>query len=127
MPYSFVIEYYSKNKIERKSLVNRMFYALFLETIRLVNPELSKKIHDEKDNKSITIRKLWSDDYNLILRFTILDEKTFDNFIQIIFNACNKEFSLNNNKIKINKFNGTPNSGTFWANYETYEDLYNNV
>lgn len=126
MPYSFVIDYYSENKLDRSNLVQRMFYALLLETIRKVDPSLSQKIHDEKKNKSITVRKIWNDDYKISLRFTFLDESMFDNFTQVIFHACHKDFSLNSNIIKIYRINATPDSGEFWANYKTYEDLYNN-
>lgn len=127
MPYSIVIELYSSDGITENNLNSRVLYALTLNIIQSSDPELSKYFHDEEFNKSMILRKLYYKNNILVLRLTLLDEKLFDKFGNVMINACMNSYDLNGNELKIAKITSSNESELFWAAYTTYQDIYNNA
>jgi CRISPR-associated endoribonuclease Cas6 len=125
MPYSIVIDFYCQDKkIKEHNLYPGTVYALLLNIIRTVDPELSVKLHDELANKTITVRKLYHDLHFLMVKLTLLDDGLFDKFANIMLQACIPEFDLNGQIVKIGRITCTNESETSWARYYSYKEIF---
>ena len=124
MPYSIVIDMYANTEISRDSLKHRIIYGLVLSIIQSSDPQLSKFLHDEEFDKSITLRKIYYKNNILSLRLTLLDEKLFEKFGNVMLNACMHSYDINGTELKIAKISSTRQADNFWADYITYGEIF---
>ncbi|MBC7476173.1 MAG: CRISPR-associated endoribonuclease Cas6 [Candidatus Sericytochromatia bacterium] len=127
MPYAIVMELYSDKEISQNNLTSRILNALTLDIVKSSDPNLSQYFHDEEFNKSMTLRKLYYKNNLLTLRLTLLDEKLFERFGNIMLNACTQSYDLNGTALKIAKISCTKQSKQFWADHITYQEIFNNA
>ncbi len=127
MPYAIVIELYSDKEISQNNLVSRTLNALTLDIVKSSDPELSQHFHNEEFNKSMTLRKLYYKNNLLTLRLTLLDDKLFERFGNIMLNACTQSYDLNGTALKIAKISCTKQSKQFWADHVTYQEIFDNA
>ena len=149
MPYSLVLNLLPTSPIPPQFLTGRHFHALFLTLVSSVDRELGNLLHEQKTEKAFTLSPLqvrqtghsrtrganhalqW--EYKQPIpagtptwwRISLLDEALFGNLTQLWLNLNPAHpWHLGPADLKITSILGTPQSTQPWANFCTYEQLY---
>ncbi len=150
MPYSLVLNLLPASPIPPQFLNGRHLHALFLTLVSSVDKELGTYLHDQKAEKAFTLsplqvtnvghsRNIRGGNYTLQWehkqaippgtpcwwRISLLDDALFGNLSQLWLNLNPAHpWHLGPADLKITSILGTPQSTQPWANFCTYEQLY---
>lgn len=149
MPYSLVLNLLPTSPIPPQFLAGRHLHALFLTLVSSVDKELGSYLHDQKTEKAFTLSPLqvpqmghskirrgnhalqW--EHKQVIpagtptwwRISLLDDTLFSNLTQLWLNLNPAHpWHLGPADLKITTILGTPQSTQPWANFCTYEHLY---
>lgn len=150
MPYSLVLNLLPASPIPPQFLNGRHLHALFLTLVSSVDKELGTYLHDQKTEKAFTLsplqvtnvghsRNIRGGNYTLRWehkqaippstpcwwRISLLDDALFGNLTQLWLNLNPAHpWHLGPSDLKITSILGNPQSTQPWANFCTYEQLY---
>ena len=149
MPYSLVLNLLPASPIPPQFLAGRHLHALFLTLVSSVDKELGSYLHDQKTEKAFTLSPLqvpqmghskirggnhtlqWEHKQAIPAgmpcwwRISLLDDTLFSNLTQLWLNLNPAHpWHLGPADLKITSILGTPQSTQPWANFCTYERLY---
>lgn len=150
MPYSLVLNLLPASPIPPQFLNGRHLHALFLTLVSSVDKELGTYLHDQKTEKAFTLSPLqvtnvghsrnirggnhtlrWEHKQAIPAgtpcwwRISLLDDALFGNLTQLWLNLNPAHpWHLGPADLKIISILGTPQSTQPWANFCTYEQLY---
>lgn len=144
MPYSLVFELTPQTTIPPGYLAGKHLHALFLTLVSSVSQELGNQIHGQTHNKSFTISPLQiqgkthhghqlqaehqrgiAPGTSCWFRVSLLDDKLFSQLTQLWLNLNpSKPWHLGPADLYISRILGTPNPRQPWANFVSYESLY---
>lgn len=124
MPTAIYIETYFDGFIEKEKANAEAINGLCLNIIEVSDPLLATCIHDERNNKSFTTRKLSLRKNFLDLRITILEDNYFDRIANVLLNACTRPFLLNDYRLMVSRIMCSKESENYWANQITYNEIY---
>jgi CRISPR-associated endoribonuclease Cas6 len=150
MPYSLVLNLLPASPIPAQFLNGRHLHALFLTLVSSVDKELGTYLHDQKTEKAFTLsplqvtnvghsRNIRGGNHTLQWehkqaippvtpcwwRISLLDDALFGNLAQLWLNLNPAHpWHLGPADLKITSILGTPQSTQPWANFCTYEQLY---
>ena len=149
MPYSLVLNLLPASPIPPQFLAGRHLHALFLTLVSSVDEELGSYLHDQKTEKAFTLSPLqvpqmgnsrirggnhtlqW--EHKQVIpagtptwwRISLLDDTLFSNLTQLWLNLNPAHpWHLGPADLKITTILGTPQSTQPWANFCSYEQLY---
>ena len=149
MPYSLVLNLLRASPIPPQFLAGRHLHALFLTLVSSVDEELGSYLHDQKTEKAFTLSPLqvpqmgnsrirggnhtlqW--EHKQVIpagtptwwRISLLDDTLFSNLTQLWLNLNPAHpWHLGPADLKITTILGTPQSTQPWANFCSYEQLY---
>ena len=149
MPYSLVLNLLPASPIPPQFLAGRHLHALFLTLVSSVDKELGSYLHDQKTEKAFTLSPLqvpqmgnsrirggnhtlqW--EHKQVIpagtptwwRISLLDDTLFSNLTQLWLNLNPAHpWHLGPADLKITTILGTPQSTQPWANFCSYEQLY---
>ncbi len=63
----------------------------------------------------------------LTLRLTLLNDSIFSRFGNVMINACMHSYDLNGVELKVAKISSTRQADKFWADYITYQEIFDNA
>jgi CRISPR-associated endoribonuclease Cas6 len=148
MPHSLVLNLVPLSLISPGYLSGKHIHALFLNLVSYVSRELGDRLHEEKSEKSFTLSPLqiagagnsrngkihilqWEHQQPIPagtpcwLRVSLLDDAIFGNLTKLWLNLNPaKPWHLGSADLKITSILGTPQSSQLWANFATYQQLY---
>lgn len=150
MPYSLVLNFLPASPIPPQFLNGRHLHALFLTLVSSVDKELGTYLHDQKTEKAFTLSPLqvtnvghsrnirggnhtrqWEHKQAIPpgtpcwWRISLLDDALFGNLTELWLNLNPAHpWHLGPADLKITSILGTPQSTQPWANFCTYEQLY---
>lgn len=150
MPHSLVLNLLPASPIPPQFLNGRHLHALFLTLVSSVDKELGTFLHDQKTEKAFTLSPLqvtqmahsrnirggnhalqWEHKQAIPActptwwRISLLDDTLFGNLTQLWSNLNPAyPWHLGPADLKITTILGTPQSNQPWANFCTYEQLY---
>lgn len=145
MPHSLIINLVPTSPISPQFLSGRHLHALFLTLINSVNPELATFLHEQKSEKAFTLSPLqvshssqnsghllqWQHNKSIPKgmgcwwRVSLLDDDLFNNLMQLWLNLNPEQpWHLGAANLQITRILGTPQVTQPWANFCSYEELY---
>jgi CRISPR-associated endoribonuclease Cas6 len=150
MPHSLVLNLLPASLIPPQFLTGRHLHALFLTLVSSVDKELGNCLHEQKTEKAFTLSPLqvtqigysrnirggshalqWEHKQAIPTgtpcwwRISLLDDTLFGNLTQLWLNLNPAHpWHLGPADLKITSILGTPQSTQPWANFCTYEQLY---
>jgi len=149
MPHSLVLNLLPQSPIPPGYLNGKHLHALFLTLVSSVNRELGDRLHEQKTEKAFTLSPLQVSQLRRVgsikgdrtlqwqhtqaiptgtpcwWRISLLDDALFGNLSQLWLNLNPAHpWHLGPADLKITSILGTPQSTQPWANFRTYEQLY---
>lgn len=149
MPHSLILNLLPASPIPLQFLNGRHLHALFLTLVSSIDKELGTFLHDQKTEKAFTLSPLqvtqmgarnirggnhalqWEHKQAIPAgtptwwRISLLDDTLFGNLTQLWLNLNPAHpWHLGPADLKITSIIGTPQSTQPWANFCTYEQLY---
>jgi len=149
MPHSLVLNLLPQSPIPPGYLNGKHLHALFLTLVSSVNRELGDRLHEQKTEKAFTLSPLQVSQLRRVgsikgdrtlqwqhtqaiptgtpcwWRISLLDDALFGNLSQLWLNLNPAHpWHLGPADLKITSILGTPQSTQPWANFCTYEQLY---
>lgn len=121
MPHSILVKFVPTESRSFDVSLGQQIHALFLNTIRKVDPDLSQKLHDESAGKpftvSLPVNKKRRPISNFIageecfVRYTVFCDEIWEIFPQIISTLCNETMHISHTEVDVVKVSFTPNGG----------------
>jgi len=146
MPHSLVLNLLPLSPISPNYLSGRHLHALFLTLVSSVDQELGNSLHFSQADKAFTISPLqvnnprknrtlfWNYDRPVPInqpcwwRISLLDDVLFNKLTKLWLNINpNKPWHLGSADLLITSVLGTPQSTQPWANFSTYQQIYDNA
>jgi CRISPR-associated endoribonuclease Cas6 len=146
MPHSLVLNLIPQSPIPVQFLEGRHLHALFLTLVSSVDRELGGQLHAQNTEKAFTLSPLqtasqnsrkhqhslqWSHRQAISAetpcwwRISLLDDRLFGNLSRLWLNLNPKQaWHLGPADLHITSVLGTPQSTQPWANYTSYQQLY---
>jgi CRISPR-associated endoribonuclease Cas6 len=145
MPYSLVLNLLPESPIPASHLTGRHLHALFLDLVRSVSPDLSSRLHKQETNKAFTLSPLQQNSNRSDLlqwehkraipagspcwwRVSLLDDALFGQLSSLWLNLSPQQaWRLGAAELQVVSILSSPLSDHGWANYTTYQSLYENA
>lgn len=141
MPYSLVVNLMPRSPIPKTHLNGHHLHAFFLQLVHSVDAELAKKLHQQSAQKAFTLSPLQIRNQGNRLKFqhdqgikdgtpcwwriSLLDETLFGKLAHLWLNLNPQQrWQLGGAELEIVSVLGTPESQQSWANFVSYEQLY---
>jgi len=144
MPHSLVINFMPQTPIYPKYLTGRHIHALFLTLISSVDQALGDRLHGETFNKAFSLSPIqlikpsrkptlltWHHPTPIPAhtpcwwRISLLDDQLFGKLTNLWLNLnLQQPYHLGSANLCIMGILGTPQSHQPWANYSSYEQIY---
>jgi CRISPR-associated endoribonuclease Cas6 len=142
MPYSLVLNLLPRSPIPSSHSTGRHLHALFLDLVRSVDPTLSSFLHKQEMTKAFTLSPLQRNSNRPELlqwehktaipagspcwwRISLLDDALFGQLASLWLNLSPQQaWQLGAAELQVVSILSSPLSSHSWANYETYQSLY---